>query len=123
MKVRREDQTKVQTLSLGERVAIESQAWDKWALQPDVQRSIPSLGGGKIRPGLQISQEMRRKFSYPSSMWVGRPSYLWEYEHLAPKEGKIVPQLAATATHVIKFVLAGASRRFCLDPSTPLRPF
>ena len=59
MKVRREGQTKVQTLSLDKRVAIESQAWDKWALQPNVQRSIPALGGGKIRPGLQISQEVR----------------------------------------------------------------
>ena len=59
MKVRREDQTKLGTLSLGEQAAIESQAWDEWALQPEVQKSIHSLGGGKIHPGLQISQEMK----------------------------------------------------------------
>jgi SAM-dependent methyltransferase len=117
MNVLREDQTTVKTLSLGERVAIESQAWDRWALQPEVQRSIPSLGGGKIHPGLEISEEMKQKFPHPLSMWVGRPSYLWEYEHLAPMKGKTVLQLAGTATHVIKFILAGASVGFCIDPS------
>ena len=117
MKVRREDQTKVKALSLGERVAIESRAWDKWALQAEVQAAISSLGSGKIHPGLEISLKMQREFPSPADIWAGSPSYFWEYEHLAPMQRKIVLQLAGTASHVVKFILAGAAEGFCIDPS------
>jgi SAM-dependent methyltransferase len=117
MKAQREDQAKVKTLSLEERVAIESQAWDKWALQPEVQSSVHSLGGGNLSPGLEISQEMQRAFPHPVGLWVSRSSQLWEYEYLAPMQGKVVLQLSGAARDVIKFILAGAARGFCIDPS------
>jgi SAM-dependent methyltransferase len=122
MRVQREDQGLVERLSLEERVTIESQSWDRWALQQQAQGRF-QLSKGGLYPGMPISEAMRRTFPQPASLWVSggksarKTSGVWEYEHLAPMQGKTVLQVGGAGEHVIKFILAGAARGFCIDPS------
>lgn len=115
MTVKREDQTRVGTLSLEERVAIESQAWDNWALQQDAHSFVPIAG---LYPGMRISREVQATFPHPPELWVGTDaSRLWQFEHLAPAQDKVILQIGGRGTFLLRFILAGARYGVCADPS------
>ncbi len=113
--VRREERRRITTLSLDERVRIESRAWDAVARR---RRSAGALRLDHPAPDTPIPPEYRASFPDPRPFWVGRSSArFWEYQHLAPLAGKTVLQLGGSGRHAVRFLLAGAARAVCVDPS------
>jgi SAM-dependent methyltransferase len=121
-KITREAQGLVKHLSLNERVALESKSWDEWALKQQARGRVDVVSGSLV-PGMALSEEVRTQFPHPPGLWIAkrpsarRASWVWEFEYLAPVAGKTVLQLGGEGEYVIKFMLAGAARGYCLDPS------
>ena len=121
-KVTREAQELVKHLSLGERVALEAKSWPEWALKEQTDGRLPPMSG-YLRPGTPVAPSTQGGFPHPASLWIAkrstarRTSSIWEFEHLAPMQGKTVLQLGGEGEYAVKFLLAGAAQAYCLDPS------
>ncbi len=112
--ITRENHAANQALSLRERIATESREWDEWALK---NQHLTLLLSQELPPGTTITSEMQQRFPHPFGLWTTMPGYFWEYQHLGSMIGKTVLQLAGHGQNVIRFVLAGATQGYGLDPS------
>jgi SAM-dependent methyltransferase len=112
--ITRENHAANQALSLRERIATESREWDEWALK---NQHLSLLLSQELPPGTTITLEMQQRFPHPFGLWTTMPGYFWEYQHLGSMIGKTVLQLAGHGQNVIRFILAGATQGYGLDPS------